>query len=612
MATRLGDLVMRISAETDQFQQGASDVRRDINRVANTFKQMRTQTDKVEEEVAALVRRFKAGKISVDDYQRAMGHLNEKYRNAQIAAGGFRGQMLKLSTVITPQRAGLAALAAAGAALALAMRQVAREFSNALETMQELDPIIKGSRTINALVGDVQALSFSLGEVAGMTEERTIKALQNLARIVGQAKLEGGTAAKAFQQLGLSAAQLAAMSPTEQFNAVAKALQGIESASERARIAQQLFGREGRDIVNGLLTQAATLEEAQAAAREFGLTISQPQATAIEAANDAMGRLSAQLEGVRRQFAAELAPAVKVFATELGAVLPVGRNLTDIMRIVSASTVAAVGLLMDAINAAEALSRAIMLDFSGIRDLASDGLFANTENLLDKYEQSVRAAEEAAEADAKRAEETAKAAAAADQAAQEAERVKNAYDSQLFSLENQVTALKEGESAARRQRLEAEKFSAEQIKALEAKQQELDALKKAESDRANAQRNLDQMMKQGQRLMEQASPVAAVEKQLADLNVLLRVGAINEATFFKERNRILAENVKDLREMGAADSVQAGSAQAASMLQERMADKQNEQIAKLEEQRILQEASLGVQQRTEKAIKELRPVGTFR
>ena len=117
---------------------------------------------------------------------------------------------------------------------------------------------------------------------------------------------------------------------------------------------------------------------------------------------------------------------------------------------------------------------------------------------------------------------------------------------------------------------------------------------------------------QGRALMEQHNPVKAVEKQIGDLLVLLRVGAINEATFFKERNKILAEQVKDIADAGPAESLQAGSAQAAQMLQERMADEQNKQLAKLEALRLEAQAQTGAMNRMERRLAELRPVGTLR
>ena len=606
MATTLNALVMRVSAETDQLEQSMRDVRRDVNRVNQTFREMKSETDKVEEQIAALVRRFKAGKISAEQYQKGMAHLADKHRQARISAGGFGGQMAKLGSLMTPQTAALAGLALAVGAATAAYRTLSSAVRNALATMQELDPVIKSSRSINALVGDVQSLSFALGEVAGMTEERTTKALQNLARIVGQAKLEGGTAAKAFQTLGLSVEQMAAMSPTDQFHAVASALQGIESASERARISQQLFGREGRDIVNGLMAEQQSLEAAEQAARDFGLTLSQPQATAIEAANDATGRLSSQFEGIQRQFAAGLAPAIKVFSDELSAILPKGGTLTGMMDALGASVAYAVGMAVDFGNALLGAAKILTGSFSEGKALIEGALSLETaERFGKKYLEAKEAARQAANEDKDRA-------AAQEAIARQAKQVQDSYDQQVLSLENEIALMGKSEEAARRIQLQQKQYTDEQIKFIMAKEQELKLLKETEAENEKRAKAMEDLRARGLKMMEDNSPIKMVEKQLADLNVLLKVGAINEATFFKERNKILAEQVKDIAGAGPAESVQAGSAKAAEMLQQRMADEQNEQVAKLEEVRLQNELQTNVQRETNRLLKELRPVGTLR
>ena len=606
MATTLNALVMRVSAETDQLEQSMRDVRRDVKRVNQTFREMKSETDKVEEQIAALVRRFKAGKISAEQYQKGMAHLADKHRQARISAGGFGGQMAKLGSLMTPQTAALAGLALAVGAATAAYRTLSSAVRNALATMQELDPVIKSSRSINALVGDVQSLSFALGEVAGMTEERTTKALQNLARIVGQAKLEGGTAAKAFQTLGLSVEQMAAMSPTDQFHAVASALQGIESASERARISQQLFGREGRDIVNGLMAEQQSLEAAEQAARDFGLTLSQPQATAIEAANDATGRLSSQFEGIQRQFAAGLAPAIKVFSDELSAILPKGGTLTGMMDALGASVAYAVGMAVDFGNALLGAAKILTGSFSEGKALIEGALSLETaERFGKKYLEAKEAARQAANEDKDRA-------AAQEAIARQAKQVQDSYDQQVLSLENEIALMGKSEEAARRIQLQQKQYTDEQIKFIMAKEQELKLLKETEAENEKRAKAMEDLRARGLKMMEDNSPIKMVEKQLADLNVLLKVGAINEATFFKERNKILAEQVKDIAGAGPAESVQAGSAKAAEMLQQRMADEQNEQVAKLEEVRLQNELQTNVQRETNRLLKELRPVGTLR
>ena len=121
------------------------------------------------------------------------------------------------------------------------------------------------------------------------------------------------------------------------------------------------------------------------------------------------------------------------------------------------------------------------------------------------------------------------------------------------------------------------------------------------------QQEVKSLMDQGRSMMETHNPVKAVESQMADLLVLLRVGAINEATFFKERNKVLAEQVKST-EMEQQGAMEVGSQQSATFLQKQIFDKVEQQIAVAEAQRLLQEAQLGAQRMANDKLAELAPV----
>ena len=52
----------------------------------------------------------------------------------------------------------------------------------------------------------------------------------------------------AFDALGLSAEQFKGLSPEQQFQLVANALGGVEDASTRAALAQDVFGKAGTSL----------------------------------------------------------------------------------------------------------------------------------------------------------------------------------------------------------------------------------------------------------------------------------------------------------------------------------------------------------------------------
>lgn len=115
----------------------------------------------------------------------------------------------------------------------------------------------------------------------------------------------------------------------------------------------------------------------------------------------------------------------------------------------------------------------------------------------------------------------------------------------------------------------------------------------------------------GKSIQEKYNPVAKVAEQLAQLNTLLATGNITQEQFFRERNKMLFDNIKKL-DMTQPEAMEAGSAQAAQFMQKMVVDEAQQQIAELQAQTLLQQASLQAQQETNRRLAELKPVQLIR
>lgn len=115
----------------------------------------------------------------------------------------------------------------------------------------------------------------------------------------------------------------------------------------------------------------------------------------------------------------------------------------------------------------------------------------------------------------------------------------------------------------------------------------------------------------GKSIQEKYNPVAKVAEQLAQLNTLLATGNITQEQFFRERNKMLFDNIKKL-DMTQPEAMEAGSAQAAQFMQKMVVDEAQQQINELKAQTLLQQASLQAQQETNRRLAELKPVQLIR
>ena len=117
----------------------------------------------------------------------------------------------------------------------------------------------------------------------------------------------------ALAALGLSVEQLQGLNPEEQFFMLANALAKVENASERAALAQRIFGRSGTELLPLFAKGAAGMEALRQQARDLGIVMSGEAAAGAADFKDAQNELKAAISGVALQFAGKLVPRLTDF-----------------------------------------------------------------------------------------------------------------------------------------------------------------------------------------------------------------------------------------------------------------------------------------------------------
>lgn len=154
------------------------------------------------------------------------------------AAEKSTGAMAKLGQGFTQA---FAAFTVAG----LAERAISQLISVGSTALQAAGDIADLADKTGLSVSTLQEMSF----VAGQTGT-TIEALSKAALDLGIRLGKGGKGvAEAVSELGLELKTLQGLSPDEQFREIARAVGEIESPQDRARIAVELFGKSGKEIL---------------------------------------------------------------------------------------------------------------------------------------------------------------------------------------------------------------------------------------------------------------------------------------------------------------------------------------------------------------------------
>ena len=198
---------------------------------------------------------------------------------------------------------GIAAIGVAAAGAGVALLAFARAQGDVI------DANMKTARSLGLTHNQFAAMAQVAGE-AGVQTGQLSAMLGIMQRNIIELGKGTATQADAFGRLGLSMQDMAGKSPADQFALIAEKLDQVEDPATRTATAMDLLGKSGRGAINMLENYSQKVQDAAAYQEKFGLAVSDVDASNIEAANDAMGRVYEAVKGVGRMIASYLAPLV--------------------------------------------------------------------------------------------------------------------------------------------------------------------------------------------------------------------------------------------------------------------------------------------------------------
>jgi hypothetical protein len=158
------------------------------------------------------------------------------------------------------------------------------------KAMQAMDELQDSSERLGIGTEFLQAFNFA-GQQSGVSIEKSAAALAKLSDVLGDIGRGGGESAKkALADLGISAFDASGkLKSVEQIMPeLANGFQRIQSAAERASLANELFGRGNGQMVALLQQGSEALREQMQAARDTGAVLDQELVARLAALNDRM------------------------------------------------------------------------------------------------------------------------------------------------------------------------------------------------------------------------------------------------------------------------------------------------------------------------------------
>lgn len=241
-----------------------------------------------------------------DKLTEAMGGPAEK---AGKASGGKFGKALGKGIA-----AGGAALAGATAALTGALAK------GVSETAAYGDNIDKMSQKLGLSSKSFQQWDYVLGQ-SGADINSMGTGLKTLTNKLDDAKNGSEDAQAMFEALGLSMEDLSTMSREDVFGAVVTGFQGMADSTERAALANDLFGKSGQELTPLFNTSVEETQALMAATEEYGMIMSDDAVKASAAYQDSLDTLQRTFSGVKNNLMMEFMPAITTVMDGLTALI---------------------------------------------------------------------------------------------------------------------------------------------------------------------------------------------------------------------------------------------------------------------------------------------------
>lgn len=261
------------------------------------------------------------------DAGKAAQSINRMERNFKRSMSGIERQVSSVARSIRGFAGTLGIAAGAGGL--------------ALMTKNSIDAADKIGKLSQRLGISTEALSEyrHVAELSGVTFETLTMGFQRMTRRISEAANGTGEAREAIRELGLVAGALNKLAPDEQFEAIARAMEGVTKESDRVRLAMKLFDSEGVALVQTMTNGEKGIRDMRAQAQQLGVSMSKDVTDKAARANDAITRVNATMRGLGLETIPMVTPLIEGFAALFSEVVnPVMNKVNQVLHGINAGT----------------------------------------------------------------------------------------------------------------------------------------------------------------------------------------------------------------------------------------------------------------------------------
>lgn len=250
-----------------------------------------------------------------------------------------------------------------GAAIAgAAAVGVGSMFKFAESTAASLDNVDKMSQRLGITRQSFQELDFILSQ-SGVDINSFQTGMKSLLANMDKVSEGNETATSNFEKLGIAVqnADGSLRSQDEVLWETISAFQGMEDSAEKSRLAQELFGKQGQEILPLLNSEAGSMEDLKQKANELGLVMSDEVIDAGVKLTDTIDQTKRSFKAIVTSIGGDVIPIVQKGLEKFLAWLPALKNIVSQMKDKMKPVLVAVGTAIKdvALKAGEFIEKVI-------------------------------------------------------------------------------------------------------------------------------------------------------------------------------------------------------------------------------------------------------------
>lgn len=241
------------------------------------------------------------------DAEKAADEFGDEIKKTGKETEQAGDQFQKVGEVLKTVGKAMAAAAAAIGAGAVAAGKKIWDMAN--DTAAAGDTVDKMSQKLGMSAEAYQEWDYVLSQ-SGADIESMGAGFKSLTNLVDKATSGNDAAAASFEKLGISTKELKDMSREDIFALTVKRMQEMGDTTERAALANTIFGKSGQGLAPLLNQSAEATQELMDKANELGFVMSDEAVDASVKFTDSMDTLKRTFEGVKNNITSELLPGL--------------------------------------------------------------------------------------------------------------------------------------------------------------------------------------------------------------------------------------------------------------------------------------------------------------